>query len=87
MYMRKINLNLYAVITLALILICSCSKTQDWEWSENGQPIIPGQGEGGSSSNDGIAGTLLDFDILIDEADMTGDDFDETSITDKKADG
>ena len=87
MYMRKINLNLYAVITLALILICSCSKTQDWEWSENGQPIIPGQGEGGSSSNDGIAGTLLDFDILIDEADMTGDDFDETIITDKNADG
>ncbi len=86
-HMRKINLNLYAAIAIALIVVCSCSKTQDLDWNEDGQPIIPGQGEGGGSSNDGIDGALLDFDVLIDESNIQGDDFDEVVVTDKEAEG
>ena len=84
--MRKRKLTWFLPIIALLTLTISCTNNPDWDASEDGSPIIPGQ-PGDGSSSDGIDGTLLEFDITIDESDLSGDDATETVITDKNADG
>ena len=82
--MRKKSAERIMVIIAIIAIVCSCTKQDDWTWENGDSPIIPGQS---GDASDGIEGTLLDFDILINESDLSGDDAEEFIITDKNADG
>ena len=74
-------------IGLSLLLVCGCSNDPYEEWFNN-SPIFPDAGNGttGDSGSSTLTGTLLDFEINIDESDITGDDGWDTVPTDSSAD-
>lgn len=84
--MKKKQLQAIGLFVLSVLFITACSSDPYENWL-NDSPIFPGQGDG-SSGSDTVTGvgTLLDFDIAIDESDMSGDDGTETIPTDSNDD-
>lgn len=82
---KKTKLFIGIVVWLAVSTCCSTDPFAGWESEpENSRPVLPDgtdTSDGGSGSFDG-SGTLLDFDISIDDADTSGDDIEEPVITD-----
>ena len=82
---KKTKLFIGIVVWLAVSTCCSTDPFAGWESEpENSRPVLPDgtdTSDGGSGSFDG-SGTLLDFDISIDDADTSGDDIKEPVITD-----
>ena len=82
---KKTKLFIGIVVWLAVSTCCSTDPFAGWESEpENSRPVLPDgtdTSDGGSGSFDGT-GTLLDFDISIDDADTSGDDIEEPVITD-----
>ena len=69
------------------LLVCSCTNAPYDEWL-NDSPVFPNDGNGNTNDGDTstLTGTLLDFDIAINELDTSGDDGSDTVPTDSSAD-
>ncbi len=83
--MKRKNAAFVGFGVIMAILMYSCSNDTNLDLASGQVPIVPGQND--SSLENDIDGTLLDFDIQIDELDVSGDDAAETVITDKDVDG
>ena len=84
--MKKIKLFIGIAAWLGISTCCSTDPFADWEDdTESDQPVLPDgtdTSDGGSGSFDG-EGTLFDFEVVIDDTDVSGDDIAETVVTDK----
>lgn len=84
--MKKAKMFVGIAIWFAISTCCSTDPFAGWEnQTKNDKPVLP-DGTDTSDGGSGLfvgAGSLLDFEIAVDEADTSGDDIDEPVITDE----
>ena len=85
MMKKKKQLQILGMITWVGMLVMSCSNDPYDNWL-NEPPGYPGQGNKTNDDNTAtVPGTLLDFEIAIDESDTSGDNGSDIIPTDKDA--